>query len=260
MSNICRYLFLVVGLMLMGMACSAQVQSMEDQAEEKVEFDPLVDNIVEKLPPLQVLIDSAVANSPYIKFEGVDIQLWSHKVLESRRAWTRLMGLDASYRYGSTYVFSTSQTSGGFPSDYTSDQYNWRLGAGIYLKVPFYEIINHRNNVNIAKRELEKRYLRKEQVVRETKQDVIFVYEELLLRQELLKMKNESQLTTTLQVEMAEKEFLNGNITISELSRLTEIHSRNISEFTSQKSLFHRQYLILEELVGIKFNLLSEIN
>ena len=247
-------------MVMMSMITVGQSRTASPQTNESANFDPLVDNIVEKLPPLQVLIDSAVANSPYIRYEGVDIKLWSHKVLETKRNWTRLIGLDASYRYGTAYVFSTSQTSGGFPSDYTSDQLNWRLNAGVYVKIPFFDIINHKNNVNIARRELEKRYLMKEQVVRETKQEVIFVYEELLLRQELLKMKNQSRLTTTLQVEMAEKEFLNGNITISELSRLTEVHSRNISEFTSQKSLFYRQYLILQELVGIKFNLLSEIN
>ncbi len=222
-------------------------------------FDPLIDNIVEKLPSLDILIDSAIQNSPYIRYENAEISLSHYRIKEARWNWTRLLGVEMNYKYGNLSQFSTSQTSGSFPTDFTSDRSENYYNIGAFLKIPIFDVINQKNGVNIAKRELEKRLLRQEQIIRETKQDIIFVYEDLLLRQELLKIKNESRLTTELQVQMAEKEFLNGQITIAELSRLTEIHSINIADFTKQKSLFYRQYLILEELVGIKFNLLNKI-
>ncbi len=222
-------------------------------------FNPLVDNITDKLPPLEVLIDSAIENSPYVRYENAEAKLRAHMVKQARRNWTRYIGFEGGIHYGNQYSFYTNQVSGAIETDFSSDRYETYYKIGMFLRLPLYDIIDKQNNVHIAKREAEKSILRKEQIVKQSKQEVIITYEDLVLRQKLLKLVNEAQITTSLQVEMAEKEFLNGNIPISELSRLTEIHSKNISEFVKQSSLFYQQYLILEEMVGMKFNLLNEI-
>lgn len=222
-------------------------------------FDPLVDNITDKLPPLEVLIDSALVNSPYVKFERAEVNLRKHIAKQAKREWLKYIGFTGGMHYGNSYQFYTNQASGSITTDFTSDKYETYYKIGMFMRLPLFSLIDHKNNVSIAKRETEQSILRWEQIVQETRKEVILVYEDLVMRQELLKMINESQITTSLQVEMAEKEFLNGNIPISELSRLTEIHSKNISEFIKQSSLFYQQYLILEELVGMRFNLISEI-
>lgn len=222
-------------------------------------FDPLVDNITDKLPPLEVLIDSAVENSPYIQFEDVETKLWKHKIKESKRQWLKNLGIDGAANYGNSYQFYTNQASGSFPTEFSTDRFQNSYSVGFYLRFPLFNIINQKNSVDIAKRESEKSILRKQQKVRETKEEVILVYEDLILRQELLKLINEAQITTQLQVEMAEQEFLNGNLSIADLSRLTERHTRNIMDYKKQSSLFYQQYLILEQLVGMRFNLLNEI-
>ena len=59
---------------------------------------------------------------------------------------------------------------------------------------------------------------------------------------------------------MAEKQFLNGIINIAEYSSVTEIVSRSEADFESSKMEFRTAYMLLEEIVGIKFNLTNKLN
>lgn len=222
-------------------------------------FNPLVDNIQEKLPPLEVLIDSAVKNAPRIRMREAEISLAQFRLKESKWSWTRHFGLISNFNFGNNYNFSTNETSGSAPSEFITTRAETAFTIGFFLRFPAFDAINRKNEVNIGKREVEKTMLLREEMVRETSQEVILVYQDLLLHQDLLKVKNEAQVTSGIQVKMAEKEFLNGKISIADLSRLTEMHSINVYNFKKDRVLFYRQYLILEQLVGMKFNILNEI-
>lgn len=248
---------LVFGLLASTVQTSAQ--SSEGSDEIELIFDPLVDNIQDKLPPLEVLIDSAIKNAPKIRIEEAEISLSRYRLNEYKYSWTRHFGVSSSLTYGNRYQFTTSETAGGLPTEFISNGNLTYFNVGVYVKMPIFELINQNNSINQGKREIESHIIRKEEMIRETKQEVIFTYQNLLLHQDLLKVKNEAQVTSGIQVQMAEKEFLNGNISIAELSRLTQVHSINLYNYKQDRMLFYRQYLLLEQLVGMKFNLLNEI-
>ncbi|MCF8365355.1 MAG: TolC family protein [Bacteroidales bacterium] len=239
---------------------SAGAQSKNDTvATLKFSFNPLVDNIQDKLPPLEVLIDSAVKNAPRIRYEDAEISLAKYRLKEYKRAWTKFVGISSGFSYGNRYNYTSSQTTGGLPSEFLSTAGETFFNVGLYLRMPIFDLINQSNNLNQGKRMIEQNMIRREEMIRETKQEVIFTYQNLLLHQDLLIVKNEAQVTSSLQVKMAEKEFINGKISIAELSRLTQTHSSNLYSYKEDRMLFYRQYLLLEELVGMKFNLLNEI-
>lgn len=249
---------LLVLFLLIGVPDFAFTQSGND-SKPKLSFNPLVDNIQDKLPPLEILIDSAIKNAPLIRMQEAQISLAKYQLKEFKAGLTKNIGLTSSFKWGNSYAYSTSETAGGTPSEFLTFGNQTYFNVGVSLKLPFFDVINHKNSVNQGKRQIEARLLRKEEIIRETKQSVIFTYQNLLLHQDLLKVKNEAQVTSTLQVKMAEKEFLNGKISISELARVTQTHSANVYSYKQDRMLFYRQYLILEQLVGMKFNLLSEI-
>jgi len=237
-------------------------QSLPDSvlpAKPKLVFNPLVDNIQDKLPPLEVLIDSAIKNAPLIRMEEAEISLARYRLKEDKMGLTKNFGVTSNFKWGNNYAYSRSETAGGIPSEFLSFGNQTFFDVGVYLKLPVFDIVNHKNSVNQGKRTVESHLIRKEQMIKETKQNVIFTYQNLLLHQDLLKVKNEAQVTSTLQVKMAEKEFLNGKVSISELARVTQTHSANLYSYKQDRMLFYRQYLLLEQLVGMKFNLLSEI-
>lgn len=240
-------------------AIPALGQNYKLGVDTAIVFNPLIDNIIDKLPPLEVLIDSAVAHTPYIKIEEAEIRINSYIVKERKSNWLKYIFFDGSLAYGSTYDFSTNESTGSYPTDFASTQFTTNYRIGLYLRLPLFEITNYNTSLKIAKRNVEKGMLMREQKILELKQDVIFIYQDLIMYQEKLKVKNQAQLTTTLQVQLAEKEFLNGKISIAELSRLTEHHASNLYSFVEDRNLFYKQYLLLEQVVGMKFNLLNAI-
>ncbi len=249
-------LFVAVILLCQGYAAGAQ----ENQdSEVKLRFDPLVDNIQDKLPPLEVLIDSAIKNAPIIRMEEAQISLARYQLKEYRMNLTSNFGFSSNFKWGNNYSYTTNETAGGLPSEFLSTGNQTFFDVGVYLKIPLFDIINQKNLVNQGKREIESHLIRREEMIKETKQEVIFTYQNLLLHQDLLKVKNEAQVTSQIQVQMAEKEFLNGKISISELSRLTQYHSGNLYSYKQDRMLFYRQYLLLEQIVGMEFKLLNEI-
>jgi outer membrane protein TolC len=258
-NHIIRFLNLMLLFAMSSTHIFSQTADSTATVEPQLTFNPLVDNIEDKLPPLEVLIDSAVKNAPLIRMEGAEISIARYKLLEYRRAWTKHFGFTSKFSWGNRYQYTMSETTGGFPSEFLTTGNQTLFDVGIYLKIPVFEIVNQKNSVNQGKRQIEAHMIRKEQMIRETKQEVIFTFQNLLLHQDLLKVKNEAQVTSSLQVKMAEKEFLNGNISIAELARLTQTHSSNLYNYKQDRMLFYRQYLLLEQLVGMKFNLLNEI-
>ena len=251
--------FLCAGLAMQAKIAVAQVEEVAGDDEIEIVFDPLVDNIQDKLPPLEVLIDSAVKNAPRIRLEDAAISIAEYKVQEYRRTWTKDISLISSFTYGDLYQFSTSETAGGIPTEFLSTGTRTNFTLGVSLRMPIFDLLNTKNSINQGKREIESHMILKEQMTRELKQAVIFTYQALLLHQDLLKVKNEARITSSIQVKMAEKEFLNGKISISDLARLTETHATNLYSYKQDRMLFFKQYLLLEELVGMKFNLLNEI-
>jgi outer membrane protein TolC len=236
-----------------------QETDLDVNKPSEIQFNPLVDNIQEKLPPLEVLIDSAIKNAPKIRMREAEISLAQFNLKVYKWSWTRNLGLVSNLSYGNNYNFSTSETSSSTPTEFLSSSSSTIFSVGFNMRFPLFELINYKNAINIGKREIETKMLMREEMIRETKQDVILVYQDLLLHQDLLKVKNEAQITSAIQVKMAEKEFLNGKISIAELSRLTESHSMSLYNYKKDRMLFYRQYLILEQMVGMKFNLLNEI-
>jgi len=62
-----------------------------------------------------------------------------------------------------------------------------------------------------------------------------------------------------LQMQMAEREYLNGDITIAELTRLKDIQMIRAVEFQDRIYELYMAYDLLQELIGVRFNLINVI-
>ena len=69
-------------------------------AQQMKEFDLFKDNIESILPPLETIIDSAIARNPYVKFRDLQVTVNKQKLKSNRLEWTRDVGLQTDVRYG----------------------------------------------------------------------------------------------------------------------------------------------------------------
>ena len=81
----------------------------------------------------------------------------------------------------------------------------------------------------------------------------------MIVKHKLLKIKSKYAETAKINMEMAEKQFLNGVVSVAEYSAITEIVSRSEADYESSKMDFRTAFMILEEIVGIKFNLTDKL-
>ena len=92
------------------------------------------------------------------------------------------------------------------------------------------------------------------QRARESKADIVGIYS-MVSMQRQLKIKSKYLETSRINMQLAEKSFMNGSITVDEYSRVSEIESRTESEYETIKVDFLSAYQTLEVMVGMKFNL-----
>lgn len=229
-------------------------------AQNVVKPDLLKDNIETLLPPLQTLIDSAIANNPFVRFRNEDIKVNEFKLKADRMQWTRNLGIQTDIRYGTFNNFSTNTSEGQTPSNLATLSNQMNYGIGAYLKFPLYDLINRNNQQNLTKAEIDKAISMAEVQRDEVRQSVIRQYNDLILKQRLLRNKSKYIETARINVQMMEKEFQNGVISLGEYTRLSEIASRAEADLETSRAEFITAYMILEELIGYKLGINVFVN
>lgn len=234
--------------------------NVSSQNTDEPAFSPLIDDIILKLPSLQTLIDSAVANSPKVRYQDATIGIFKLNVEIAKIDYLRNFVLQAGWGMANYYNYSLNETSSSAPTEFLSNRDESRYNIGAYINFPIIDFFDQKSTVKRTKLEMEQAYHLRDERIMEIRQTVITLYEQVVLRQKTLKIMNENQQTTTLQVKMGEFEFLSGKISISDWSRLIDINSRGQYNFEEEISRFKIAYLLLEDIVGMKFNLLNQLD
>lgn len=216
-------------------------------------FNPRTQNIKQYLPPLGVLIDSAIKNNPRIKFWQADIEVGQSNIRSARRQWTRHIGISSDIRYGNYDNLSMGGTAGTTPVPIYYSKQETRYGVGMFMKYPFFDLLNRRSDIKLAEYEKLQATYNKQNEINNVREEVIIQFNNLLLKQKKLTIQTSYMETSNLNLMMAERKFKNGLIQLTEMARLTEINSRSKLAFEDAKTDFVVSFLILQEIVGFKF-------
>ncbi|MCX6245246.1 MAG: TolC family protein [Bacteroidetes bacterium] len=230
------------------------------RAQSSSSFDMFKDDISEKLPGLSKLIDSAVANSPEMQFGNLQVSIDKRNLHTIKSQWTNNFGVQANYGYGTFDYLYNSTAGGNTPPTYTLNSSLSQYGVGAYLRIPFDQIFNRSNQVKMGHEVIEQAKTLVETENRKIRDQVIHLYNDLILKQRLLQIKSRYLETSRINMQMAEKGFLNGTVSIDNYSQVTEIATRTESDFEMAKTEFLTSYMMLEELTGMKFNIYNEIH
>lgn len=201
------------------------------------------------LPPLIDLIDSAIKKNADVQYRNFEIQLRETNLKSEKIYWTKNMGLQADSRYGTFDNFSSSSTTQS-TTLLTSTNRQFNYGVGVYMKLPLGDMLNRKNQVKRAQTEVEEAKRLAAAQADEIRQAVIKLYQDVLLRQKLLKIKSVALGNARVNAEMVDKEFRNGLIPIMEYVRISDIVSRAEGEYEVEKKEYTTAKLLLENLTG----------
>lgn len=233
--------------------------SLSQSNDTTVTFNPLIDDITLRIPPLQDLIDSAIIHSPLLKIYDADISIATYDIKTARRQWMKEFYIDASAFKDFYNGLTTNEVVNSNPNQILTNQDNNWLRAGVSLRLPMLTFADLHNQVKNATKKLERAMSVKENQILELRKELILRYNQLIINQRILKTANENITYTSLQKDMGEKDFMNGQTTLYELARISEMHRKAVTDFETSRNEFYNAYMILQEIVGIKFNVITKI-
>lgn len=207
------------------------------------------------LPPLDTIIDLAIKNNPNVRFRDLQIVVNKSKLLSDKRQWARDLGLQTDMRYGTFNNFSTNTAEGQTPSNVSTLSNQLNYGFGAYVKLPFFDLINRKNQINLSQAEVEQAESMAVFQRNEIRQAVIKLYYDLVNKQRIFKIKSKYAETSKINMELTQKDFTKGTISLEDYTRLSESAMRTEVDYETAKVDFLTAYLILEDFVGTKFNL-----
>jgi len=222
---------------------------------QPIQLEQINDDLSKLLPPLESLIDSALAHDPSVKFRDLQIVVNRNKLKADKSYWMRNLGIQGDVRYGTFNIFSTNTAEGQNPDNIATQENQFNYGVGAFIKFPLIDLLNRKNQISWATAEIEQARSMVEAQKKEIRQLVITRYNELILKHNLLKIKAKYLALIKTNTLMTEQEFQNGIVDISEYSRITGISTNAESDFETARVEFLTAYMMLEEIIGFKLNL-----
>jgi outer membrane protein TolC len=238
------------------LTCFSVANGQSKKSDDVIYFNPITDNITDRLPPLRVLVDSASFNSPSAKYEDLKATYYSYEQVSAAREWLEYLSINLDavvgrWDYRDKDEFSRSDRY------YLSESYRTTFAGMFYIRMPLGALFDRRNRINKQKKWIEISLVQKEINLRYLQERVIIVYNDLVEAQSLIRIYNDYQTFTMMQMTMAQNEFLNGEISTAEYTRLKEIQTSGATRFQQAIANFNKNYQTLEVITGMNFNLIT---
>ncbi len=226
------------------------------QSDDIVYFNPITDDITKRLPPLRVLVDSASYNSPAARYEDLKADYYHYEQISATREWLEYLSINMDAVVGRWDYRDRDEISRA-DRFYLSESIRTTLAGMFYIRMPLGALFDRRNRINKQKKWIEISLMQKEINLRYLQERVIIIYNDLVQAQGLIRIYNDYQAFTMAQMQMAQNEFLNGEITTAEYTRLKEIQTSGATRLQQSISDFNKNYQTLEIVTGMNFNLIT---
>jgi outer membrane protein TolC len=222
-------------------------------------FNPYLDDISLRIPPLEDLIDSAIVHSPLLKVTDADISIARYRIKTARRDWMQNLYIDGMLQTDVWDALTNNRTSYGDDNTILSYQDNYRYLAAMSFRLPLDDLWDRHNRIKAETKFLEKNMAVRDNQILELRKSIIEEYNTLIVTQKILKIANDNVIANALQKEMGDKEFVNGQTTLYQLAYINEMYRKAVTDFEQARIEFYNSYMILQEICGIKFNVINKI-
>jgi outer membrane protein TolC len=212
-------------------------------------------DIADRIPPLAELQEKAIENSPIFRMLDADVKIGDYKIKEEQRLWLHSVGIEGSARYGLFDNLIITQDL-GLTESATHTTKQGRYFLGFYAKIPLSDIID-KSNVKTAIAERDKLHYQREARIQELRELIIVRYNNVLKEYKGMIIKLNAVENYRVQQLRADEDFKNGVINVYEKARLEDMLSKSVIELEESKLDFLTAFQVLEEMVGVKINLIN---
>ncbi len=219
----------------------ARMRSMEKNNSAYLSVDH------DLIPPLGMLIDSALYYSPLLKTKEIDktIREWELKV--AKLQWSDYLETFTEFRYGSIDNVFISPTGTAINNN-VSISSRYHIGARINFTI--FDIISHKNVIRAGEARIALEDARADELRQLIRQEVIRLWNHLSTYKEIISISADHLEAQKLNINEARKRYLSGEVDIVEYARVKQISSKAHEELVLSKKEYREALYLLYELVG----------
>ncbi|NVK26857.1 MAG: TolC family protein [Flavobacteriia bacterium] len=192
------------------------------------------------IPPLHLLIDSALVNSPEVAYYNYRAKAREYEVSMIRKDWSENIAVGAQYNFGNQGAFLNQLFLG----------YQFTVG----VQIPLSTFIGRSDRINQREAEMYSEQAKQLEMERKVEEQVIQEYNNLVLLKRLLEIQAEAKESANLIMEMSEERFREGELSLDQLGANTDLKAKSNSEYERLRIEFANAYQRLERLVGVPFS------
>jgi outer membrane protein TolC len=211
-------------------------------------------DLEQELIPLDEIMVLAIEHSPYIKYDAAQIMISRTSLTLTRRDWLQTISATGMYSAGNQQI-AYGNLNNAQSGSQTSILNGYRYGVNV--NIPLTEFGSRNARIKQGKAGLEAAQLRKEQTEFSLRRQVIQEFNNLVGAQKLLKIKTEGRENARLTYQMAEKQFREGGIQLSEMNHANDALVNAESSLQMAITEYKILFLSFEELIGVKLNTLK---
>jgi outer membrane protein TolC len=230
-------------LLFFQFSAEAQTSSVDSLLTKELASDEL----------LPILTDSAIKYSPVVRTSANNEAYANANLQISKKSIYNAVSLVSSYNYGTNYSATNNPSGGSIGANFTTAQTGfYNLGVGIRL--PLSEILNRKNIIKVGESQVNMAAAEKDNAVLYIKQEVIRLYQDFKLMHKLLSISSQNKQASQVNNTMAEKNFLNAQLTVDQVSGVLEIYNKSVVEYETNLNRFQTSYLQLETYTGVNLS------
>ena len=204
-----------------------------------------------QLPPLEVLFENA-KNSAAVDLYKVKMEEEASALKTEKRSWLKYFRFNSTFQLGLMGI-NTSFSDIDTPLfyQYSGARQNW-YNVGVSLSIPFDDFFDRRNRITRQKLKTQATRVEMEKWHDEQKLKIIEMYTKAVKELSVLKLKAESLSFANAQFELAQQDFLNGNIEVGNLGQIKSMQMNALESYEQTRSELNRALLQLEILSKTK--------
>jgi outer membrane protein TolC len=197
-------------------------------------------DVEESLPPipeLDAVIERAIEHSPRLRGKQALVRKNRQLLERAQKTWMDNVTFGAQAMYGS-YGNEVLNTT------------NLGLTTGVSIRLSLFDFTGRGNQIAAWEEEVAVSRSQEDEAVLEERQYVIDLYSRLTLARRLVVVRSEAWQAACAHQAMADAQFIQGDIPIAELARVTEIAAKAQSDYETARSDYANAYRKLEVVTG----------
>lgn len=205
-------------------------------------------DLSERMLPLDRLIDLALEHSPALEYHNALILKSGYQVELAKRMWQNNIFGFANYSTGDQRIITAGT---GIPGDLTTTNIATGYRAGLQLNIPLFEFTSRRTRINLHEAEKNAARHRKGEERLDIVREVIEEYYTIIGAFENMKTRAEGMEAMRMYYLVAEQEFSEGIIPISELSQVKNALSQSEVYYQDARQAFFGKITSFAALLGV---------